>query len=118
MSSAEMAHLVYQRIPADQQRAMSIDQLPKVMSLYSVEKKTIYLQPEWTGQTPAELSILVHEMVHHLQNLRHDAFACPQAEEKLPYDAQEKWLNMFGRTMMTDFGLDKFTISINTTCME
>jgi len=118
MSSFGMTNLVYQRIPTDQQQAMSIDQMRKVISLYSVEKKTIYMQPEWTGRTPAELSMLVHEMVHHLQTLNHSSFPCPAAEEKLPYEAQEKWLNMFGRSLSSEFGLDRTTIVLTTACME
>jgi hypothetical protein len=30
-------------------------------------------------KTPAELSVLVHEMVHHLQNVEQLKFACPLA---------------------------------------
>ena len=39
-----------------------------VMAVYSDATHAIMLTHSWTGQTPAELSILVHEMVHHLQN--------------------------------------------------
>jgi hypothetical protein len=116
MSSHEMTNRLYQSIPDDQRQGMSIDQLRKVLSLYRVDNKTIYLPPEWTGQTPAELSVLVHEMVHHLQNLSHANFACPQAREKIAYEAQEKWLNMFGHTITTDFELNSFTILLATTC--
>lgn len=35
-----------------------------IVSLYSNESKTIFLLNGWEGKTPAELSILVHEMVH------------------------------------------------------
>jgi hypothetical protein len=48
-----------------------------IVSLYSNEPKTIFLLDGWTGKTPAELSILVHEMVHHLQNVGQLKFACP-----------------------------------------
>jgi uncharacterized protein DUF6647 len=116
MSAQEMTNVVYQNIPADQRQAMSIDQMRQVISLYSVEKKTIYLRPEWTGRTPAELSVLVHEMVHHSQNLSHAAFECPAARERLAYEAQEKWLNMFGHSLETDFELDGFTLLVVTSC--
>jgi hypothetical protein len=39
----------------------------KSIAVYDDEMKTIYLPENWTGSTPAELSILVHQMVHHLQ---------------------------------------------------
>ena len=117
MSSTEMTNVLYQSIPADQRQAMSIDQMRKVLSFYGVEKKTIYLPLEWTGRTPAELSVLVHEMVHHSQNLSHTTFECPEAREKLAYEAQEKWLSMFGQhSLATDFELDGFTVLVATTC--
>jgi hypothetical protein len=116
MSSIEMTKTLYQSIPADQRQAMSIDRLRAVQSLYSVKKKTIYLRPEWNGRSPAELSELVHEMVHHLQNLSHASYACPEEREKLAYQAQEKWLNMFGHSLTTDFELDGFTILVVTNC--
>ena len=116
MSSIEMTNLVYQRVPDDQRQAMSTDRFRRVVSLYSVEQKTIYLQPEWNGRTPAELSMLVHEMVHHLQNVAHIAYACPQEREKLAYEAQEKWLGLFGRDLSHEFQIDPFTLLISTAC--
>ena len=56
-----------------------------IVSLYSNESKTIFLLDGWTGKTPAELSILVHEMVHHLQNVGQLKFACPEEREELAY---------------------------------
>src|ERR1044072_6832927 len=40
----------------------------EAVAMYDDEMKTIYLPEGWTGATPAERSILVHQMVHHLQN--------------------------------------------------
>lgn len=117
MSSIEMTNLLYQNSGADQ-RKVKFDQMGKVLSLYSVETKTIYLARKWTGQTPADLSLLVHEMVHHMQNLSPTTFECPQAREKLAYEAQEKWLNMFGHNLENDFGIDRLTIFMNTACTE
>ena len=54
-------------------------------------------------------------MVHHLQNLSHAPYACPEEREKLAYQAQEKWLKMFGHSLATDFGLYGFTILVVTT---
>ena len=118
MSSRAMTDLVYQRLPTDLQQATSIDQMRKVISLYSAAAKTIYLQRDWTGRTPAELSMLVHEMVHHLQKLNQTTFACTAAEEKSPYEIQEKWLDMFGLSLSSEFGLDQTTVVLTTACME
>jgi hypothetical protein len=51
--------------------------------LLNILMKTIYLPKNWTGSTPAELSVLVHEMVHHLQGATKTKYECPQAREQL-----------------------------------
>jgi hypothetical protein len=45
-------------------------------------------------------------MVHHLQNLQNVAktkFECPQARKQLAYAAQQRWLGLFGRTLVVRF---------------
>jgi hypothetical protein len=88
----------------------------EIVSLYSNESKTIYLMDGWTGTTPAELSILVHEMVHHLQNVGQLKFACPEEREELAYKAQESWLRLFGHDLEHDFQMDPFTILVKSKC--
>lgn len=87
-----------------------------IVSAYSDVSRTIYLPQDWRGETPAELSVLVHEMVHHLQNvagLRHE---CEQARERLAFAAQERWLALFGRSLASEFGLDAFSLLVRTSC--
>ena len=88
-----------------------------VIGVYVDRSQTIYLPRGWTGRTPAELSVLVHELVHHLQNLDKRDYDCPEAREKLAYDAQEKWLGLFGRSLLQDFHLDAMTLKVVTACM-
>jgi hypothetical protein len=71
----------------------------------------------WTGKTPAELSVLVHEMVHHLQNVSGQKFECPAAREKPAYLAQDKWLKQFDQTLEQDFEVDLFTIVVKSACI-
>jgi hypothetical protein len=87
------------------------------MGVYLDNPKTIYLPLGWTGRAPADLSVLVHEMVHHLQNLGKLAYFCPEAREKLAYEAQEKWLGLFGRSLLQDFQVDAMTLMVATSCM-
>jgi hypothetical protein len=88
----------------------------EVVSVYDDETRTVYLPKGWKGNTPAELSILVHEMVHHLQNIGKLKFECPQERERLAYQAQERWLGLFGRDLLRDFELDGFTLLVITKC--
>jgi uncharacterized protein DUF6647 len=94
----------------------SIQSASEILSLYNNETKTIFLLNVWEGKTPAELSILVHEMVHHLQNIGQLKFACPEEREEIAYLAQERWLNLFGRDLARDFQMDPFTILVMSKC--
>src|SRR5262249_2728082 len=70
VSAAEMAEMIALTNKKQLQSAdVSVSEVSSdIVSLYNNASKTIYLRNGWTGKTPAELSILVHEIVHHLQN--------------------------------------------------
>jgi len=87
------------------------------LAIYRADTQTIYLREDWTGKTPGELSILVHEIVHHLQTVQGIKFACPQEREELAYKAQEQWLGLFGRSLQSDFGLDPFSVLFKSKCL-
>jgi len=86
------------------------------VAIYDDSTRTIYLPEGWSGSTPAELSVLVHEMVHHFQNLLGLKHECPQEREKLAYIAQDRWLGLFGHSLADDFALDPFSLFVKTTC--
>ena len=89
----------------------------EVVATYDPLTATIYLPAAWTGSTPAELSILVHELVHHLQHAARVRYECTQASEALAYAAQDKWLSLFGRSLAEDFEVDPFTILVAMRCI-
>ena len=97
------------------QRAGSLIRREPV-ALYNSRTKTIFLADDWTGSRAADVSVLVHEMVHHLQNLAGHKHLCPQERERLAYQAQEKWLALAGRSLATEFELDPFTVLVSTLC--
>lgn len=88
----------------------------EVVALYDDLTRTMYLRDDWTGSTPEELSVLVHEMAHHLQNLARLKFECPQQRERPAYEAQDRWLQLFGHDLAHDFGIDPFTLVAITGC--
>ena len=90
----------------------------EVLAVYHDTTKTIFLPKSWTGTTAAELSILVHEMVHHLQNLAKLKYECPAAREKLAYQAQDQWLRQFGRDLEKEFGIDRLTLLVTSSCIK
>jgi len=89
----------------------------EVVAAYDELSQTILLPLGWSGGSPTELSILVHEMVHHLQHQAKMRFACPAASESLAYSAQDKWLQLFGRSLAGDFEVDAFTIAAASLCL-
>ena len=89
-----------------------------IEALYDDATRTIYLRPGWTGRTAAEVSVLVHELVHHLQNEAGLRYTCPEARERLAYEAQDRWLAGTGRRLMDEFRLDAMTVLFRTRCMH
>jgi len=89
---------------------------PKVFALYDDSKNVIVLPRRWTPVTPADVSVLVHEMVHHLQNRVGLRYACAEEREALAYAAQDRWLAQYGTNLIREFGFDNLVLKIQTTC--
>jgi hypothetical protein len=88
----------------------------EVVALYDDASHTIHLPRGWTGGTPAELSVLAHEMVHHLQNVAGRRYACPAEREAEAYAIQERWLEQFGTGLESTFRLNRLALFLLTRC--
>ena len=88
----------------------------RVAALYDDRARVILLADDWIGTSPADRSILVHEMVHHIQNLAGIKYECPMAREKPAYLAQDKWLGQFGLSLEKEFDVDMFTVVVSSAC--
>ena len=121
LSQEQLAAIRYDRVAAGQDResaptSTSLGQERNVVALYDDNSETVILPVGWTGTTPAEQSVLVHEIVHHLQKIPRLKFDCPMAREKMAYLAQDQWLERFGTNIEKEFELDKFTLLISSAC--
>lgn len=87
-----------------------------VIAVYDGDNDRILLPADWTPVSPVDVSVLVHEMVHHLQNKAALRYACSEEREALAYAAQEKWLVQNGTDLKREFGFDTFTIKVLTVC--
>jgi hypothetical protein len=105
-----------QRDGLRQQGSLAAADRREAVAIYDDKSDTIYLSNTWKGDTAADLSVLVHEMVHHLQNKNQIKYECAGAREQLAYAAQDKWLNLFGRSLKSEFQIDAFTLKVTTTC--
>lgn len=90
----------------------------ELVAVYDDSSRTIYLPQGWTGATVAEQSVVVHEMVHHLQNLAGLKYECGGAREKPAYLAQDQWLKRHGLDLKKEFEVDMFTVVAISACMN
>lgn len=89
-----------------------------VVAAYQDAGGTIFLNEDWTGDSVEDLSVLVHEYVHHLQAAAGMRFACPAEREALAYKAQDAWLGLFGTDLESAFGVDDTLVMIATVCVH
>jgi hypothetical protein len=65
--------------------------------LYDPDSGTIFLVTPWSADRPQDVSVLLHELVHHRQAPHH--FYCDAAQEPAAYRAQAAWLADRGTTL-------------------
>ena len=87
-----------------------------VVALYNTETHTIYMRDDWRGETPADVSVLVHEMVHHLQTRARVKFSCPEEREEIAFRAQQRWLSAFDTSLEREFDLDAMSLLVKSRC--
>ncbi|MEQ8700700.1 MAG: DUF6647 family protein [Bauldia litoralis] len=112
----DMVRMRFRDVPSETVPVAEASESTNLVAIYDDEEEVIYLPSDWTGATPVEQSILVHEMVHHLQNLAGARFSCPQEREQAAYAAQAEWLALFGRDLYADFDTDAMTLLVRTRC--
>jgi hypothetical protein len=123
VTPARMAAVRFRGVASDRQAAEAGRSAPPefghdIYALYDSRSRTIYLHERWDAGSPADMSILAHELVHHLQNLSGEQFACPHGREKDAYAAQRAWLAQSGRTIEEEFEIDAMTILVRSNCLD
>jgi hypothetical protein len=113
----DIKFVTHQEMVALRHGGSALNTASEIVALYDDRVRAILLSDRWTGDTPAELSVLVHELVHHVQNVAKFTYLCPEERETLAYAAQEKWLSLFGQSLLTAFEIDPLTLKIRTACM-
>ena len=117
VSVHRMIGLRYRDVPSDRWGDEASGAQPEIVAIYDNRARTIILPNGWSGRTQCELSVLVHELVHHIQTVTGQKFACDEEREALAFTAQERWLGLFGSNLETEFGLDPFTLLVRTHCL-
>lgn len=91
---------------------------PTVHAFYHVDSHTIFIAKDWRADSAADISILVHELVHHLQAEAAVPYHCAAAREKVAYEAQDRWLKQFGTSLAAEFGIDSATRLARSACFH
>jgi hypothetical protein len=111
-SPASIVGLHSQNFP----RSMTGNLSREIVAVYGIETDTIYLPEKWVESNPVHLSMLVHEMTHSLQKKANLKYECDQESERVAYEAQERWLRLFGKSLEKDFGIDPLLLLVLTNC--
>lgn len=118
VSASEMLARRYSFEAASNHGPVAIDTHHDVHAVYDDRNKTIYLLEGWSAESPADVSVLLHEMVHHLQNVGGLEYDCPEARERPAYEAQARWLELVGKSLAEEFELDAMTLLVRTNCLH
>ena len=86
-------------------------------ALYSIARHTVYLSTAWNQDNLHDRSVLLHELVHHLQVLDKVKVDCPALYDRQAFHWQAVWLRAQGiRDPYAFLKLDEFMIYTMTSC--
>lgn len=89
----------------------------ELRALYSRERQTIYLDETWNPDDLRDRAALVHELVHHLQELNNISARCRAEHELQAYHLMIAWLREQGIQDPYQFmNTDEFTINLFSQC--
>lgn len=107
-----LAKRFYGGVPTD-------DEPLQVKALYDHASGTVLLCDCWDVDDVFDQSVLLHELVHHVQRHNRTVSQCRAALEAEPYKLQAKWLAEQGVPRPYEaMGTDRFTIDVLSTCPD
>lgn len=83
--------------------------------LYNKEDDTIILPDDWNKDDPFDMSVLLHELVHYLQDVNGMKFNCTQEMEKDSWPIQQNFLK---KVYNYDWNYDKLWYIMISSCAE
>lgn len=116
-SAPRVRFLEQRQVAALRYGRADVTDVDDVVAVYEPLTRTIVLPETWNAGDPADMSVLVHEIVHHLQRESRALHRCPEEGEEMAYAAQEHWLGQFGLSLEESFGIDAFSLKMRTSCL-
>ena len=92
------------------------DGVPQAVALYNLEEGVIHLTDDWEVRDPVDLSVLLHELVHHMQASADIDYDCRGAMEKVAYDAQIDFLASMDLDMFEVMEINRLFYVLLTSC--
>lgn len=86
------------------------------LALYLPVSGAILLSEGWDPANPRDLSVLLHELVHHADAATGGLDPCAGTREARAYGIQSDWLEARGDSLQAAFGIDAFTLLLLTSC--
>lgn len=93
----------------------------QVQALYDHRSATMLLPDTWSADKVYDISMLLHELVHHMQaeaGVTAETVKCVGAVEKPAYDAQMAWLKAAGLDPMEVMGINGLAYAFLTACHD
>jgi hypothetical protein len=104
-------------VPANR-GASDAHQLSRELAFYVHATATIYLPDTWRPGGLRDQSLLLHELVHHVQRSNKVVPPCPAALERQAYELHATWLREHGVAEPYELiGTDEFTVLVLSACM-
>ena len=92
---------------------------PMLRALYSQPMGTVFLRKNWDAARLRDQSELLHELVHHFQNIHALKYACGAEREKLAYELQIAWLREQGVADPYEFlEINAFFVVMASVCRD
>ena len=120
-TSQEMTCLMAGQDPEDCDIVLAVDE-PRILALYNPASRVLTLEKGRDYTTPASISIIVHELTHHIQTVYRLSYSCLEKLEQVAYDMQIKWLEARGfdayALLEKDLKLNRMAIFFITVCYD
>lgn len=86
------------------------------LALYHADSGTVLLRHDWDAGDLRDRSILLHELVHHMQASAARSYPCAGAREREAYALQGKWLEERGANLFELLGMNALFFHAVTRC--
>jgi len=86
------------------------------LALYHADSGTVLLRHDWDAGDLRDRSILLHELVHHMQASATRAYPCAGAREREAYHLQGRWLEERGANLFELLGMNALFFHAVTRC--